>query len=62
MYKTKISQLGYSTVEYKDIEIRNTKNAPMYFLLFASKNPKGLEFWSKITNKDETGQYELELS
>jgi three-Cys-motif partner protein len=60
LYKTRIRQLGYRTVEYY-ISVKNTKKVPMYFLFFASKNPKGLEFWNKITKKDETGQYELPL-
>lgn len=59
LYKKRIQELDYSTVEYKDIVIRNIKNAPMYFLLFASKNPKGIDFWKKISTKDEIGQYEM---
>jgi len=59
LYKQRIQALGYSTVEYKDIEVRNTKNASMYFLFFASRNPKGIEFWKKITGKDSSGQLEF---
>lgn len=59
LYKERIKELGYQTVEFKDITIRNTLNAPMYFLLFASKNPKGLHFWKEITKKDHSGQLEL---
>ncbi|MBM3251796.1 MAG: hypothetical protein FJZ11_03340 [Candidatus Omnitrophica bacterium] len=59
LYKERIKDLGYQTVEFKDITIRNTLNAPMYFLLFASKNPRGLHFWQEITKKDHSGQPEL---
>jgi len=59
LYKERIKGLGYQTVEFKDIAIRNTLNAPMYFLLFASKNPKGLYFWKEITKKDHSGQFEM---
>lgn len=59
MFKERIAGLGYSTVEFKDIEVSNTKNVPMYFLFFASKNPRGLDFWNKITEKDHSGQYEF---
>jgi len=59
LYKERIKELGYQTVEFKDITIKNTLNAPMYFLLFASKNPKGLRFWKEITKKDHSGQLEL---
>lgn len=59
LYKERIKKLGYQTVEFKDIAIRNTLNAPMYFLLFASKNPRGLHFWKEITKKGPSGQLEL---
>lgn len=59
LYKERLKDLGYQTVEFKDIVIKNTVNAPMYFLLFASKSPKGLDFWKKITKKEPSGQLEL---
>lgn len=59
LYKERVCELGYSTVEFKDIPVHNTKNAPMYFLFFASKHPRGLEFWQKITAKDNLGQMEI---
>ncbi len=58
-YKIRISGLGYETVEFRDITVKNSNNAQMYFLLFASKHPRGLDFWEKITKKDEQGQGEL---
>lgn len=58
-YKIRIGKLGYKTVEFRDITIRNTTNAQMYFLLFASKHPTGLKFWTEISKKDEQGQQEL---
>lgn len=60
IYRVRIKELGYSTVEFKDITVRNTqKNVPMYFLFFASKNSRGLDFWKKITERNDLGQYEL---
>jgi three-Cys-motif partner protein len=59
LYKERIGKLGYSTVEYTDIPVHNTKKAEMYFLMFASKNPRGLHFWKQITRKDHLGQKEL---
>ena len=58
-YKLRIKGLGYKTVEHRDIQITNTKNAPMYFLLFASKHLTGLKFWTEISKKDEQGQQEF---
>ena len=58
----RIRELGYKTAEFRDITVRNVqRNVPMYFLFFASKNPKGIEFWHKITARDETGQGQLEF-
>lgn len=59
IYKSRIGELGYKTVEHRDISVTNSKNAQMYFLLFASKDPRGTDFWEKITKKDEQGQGEL---
>ena len=36
--------------------IRNTKGAPMYYLLFASRHPKGLDFWKKPSTRMPGGQ------
>ena len=61
LFKRRLSEkLGYSTVQFKDVGVRNYgRNALMYFLVFASKHPRGLDFWKKITRKDETGQMEF---
>lgn len=60
LYKQRVRDMGYTTIEFKDISVRNVqKNVPMYFLFFASKNRRGLDFWTKITNKDEAGQLEM---
>ena len=62
IFKERVKGLGYKTAEFRDITVRNVqRNVPMYFLFFASKNPKGIEFWNKITARDETGQGQLEL-
>jgi len=62
LFKERVRKLGYSTTEFREIVVRNVqRNVPMYFLFFASKNLKGLEFWNKITARDETGQYQLEF-
>ena len=60
LYMQKIGGLGYGTTEWKNIVVRNTKrNVPMYFLCFASRHSRGLDFWKKITMKDEQGQLEM---
>jgi three-Cys-motif partner protein len=63
-YKSKLKQLGY--VEVRDDEeiwteplMRNHKNAPLYRLLFASKNELGVKFWKDITKIKRSGQIQL---
>lgn len=64
-YKSKLNQLGY--VEVKDSEeiwaaeplMKNSKAAPLYRLLFASKNELGVKFWKDVTKIDSDGQLRL---
>jgi three-Cys-motif partner protein len=63
-YKFNLQQLGY--VEVKDDEeiwteplMRNQKNAPLYRLLFASKDKLGVKFWKDITKIKRSGQIQL---
>ncbi|MCL4530424.1 MAG: hypothetical protein M1282_13555, partial [Chloroflexi bacterium] len=56
---------GYA--EVKDVEdyettepvMRNTKQAPLYRLLFASKHERGHDFWKEVIKRDASGQAEL---
>ncbi|MDX9992428.1 MAG: three-Cys-motif partner protein TcmP [Anaerolineales bacterium] len=63
-YKSKLKTLGY--VEVKDDEeiwaeplMKNSKNAPLYRLLFASKHPLGVKFWKDVTKVGRDGQFPL---
>jgi three-Cys-motif partner protein len=56
-YKSQLAtQLGYQAFREKVME---SANGPIYRLIFASKNKKGLEFWDKVTKKDRGGQQDL---
>ena len=59
LFRKRLLDIGYKTAEFKDVLVRNVKNAPMYFLMFASKHPRGIDFWNKISAVDERGQQEL---
>lgn len=60
-YKGKLKALGYTQVfagsDVVDDEplMRNTKSAPLYRLLFASKHNRGYEFWLKVIRRDIHG-------
>ncbi len=62
-YKERLISLGY--VEIKDEEeiwtdaVRNRRNAPLYRLLFASKNSLGMKFWKHIKTTSLSGQGRL---
>jgi three-Cys-motif partner protein len=66
LYKSKLHNLGYTEVKGGDEAamneplIRNIqRNAPLYRLIFASKNPLGEKFWSSVTRRDVYGQRRL---
>ncbi len=53
-YQSKLVDLGYSHFDARLIR-------HYYYLLFASKHPKGLEFWNKACMYAPSGQKELSL-
>lgn len=57
-YERGLKNLGYSEIKDYVLE-KNKKNVPLYYLIFASKNPKGAEFWDKIAVHSETGQLRM---
>lgn len=48
-YISKVEKLGYFSSRLV-IPFNNIKNSMMYYLVFFTKNKKGLEFWDKKTN------------
>ena len=65
LYRNRLHGLGYSDVMRGDEAgdeplMRNTqRNAPLYRLIFASKNPLGNDFWHKVTRRNVYGQRSL---
>lgn len=58
-FKSNLEKLGYVVPKeflLNNIIVKNTKNAPIYNLLFASKHPLGNSFWNKITQYSFNGQ------
>lgn len=50
LYKGQLDRLGYSFVGH-EVLIRNGKNVPMYLLLYASKHPRGQQFWEEARRR-----------
>ena len=61
LYKSNLRDLGYVEIkeEGRMPMMRNTKNAPLYALIFASKHPLGEKFWYEVTQRDVHGQRRL---
>jgi three-Cys-motif partner protein len=60
-YQDNLRGLGYQVVDGSQIPVRTQRNSLLYYLLFASKNPKGSEFWQKIGVINPHGQRKLPL-
>lgn len=56
-YKTQLNHLlGY---KYSGEKVIPSEGPPLYRLIYASKNQKGLEFWNKVLQKESSGQMGL---
>ena len=53
-------RLGYTQFG-EPMPFRNSKGATIFYLLFASKNPRGLDFWEKSTTRLRSGQRTLQM-
>ena len=58
LYKERLRGLGYTTGG-RDVLITTGKNLSLYLLLFASKHPKGDEFWGKSRKAVEGPELDL---
>lgn len=58
-YLENLRGLGYLASDNNRIPIRTEKETLLYYLLFASKHPRGTDFWKKIKLIDSRGQRHL---
>ena len=49
------SRLGYTQFGEPEL-IKNSRGAPNFYLLFASRHPRGLDFWEKASARLPSGQ------
>jgi len=59
-YEGKLRAIGYAHVD-DDIRILNSHEQTIYHLVFASKDPKGAEFFKKISRRKYGGQARLDI-
>jgi three-Cys-motif partner protein len=60
-YLANLSELGYLASDTDRIPVRTDQNALLYYLVFASKDPRGTDFWRKIKRIDARGQRQLDF-
>jgi three-Cys-motif partner protein len=60
-YLENLHSLGYLALDRDWIPVRTNQNTLLYYLLFASKDPRGTDFWRKIKHINPHGQRELDL-
>jgi three-Cys-motif partner protein len=59
-YRDQLATVGYvGLLAERELPVMNHKNNIMYRMAFFSKDPKGYEFWDKISGEDEVGQLTL---
>lgn len=57
-YQTRLRELGYEHVD-DHVRITNSNDQTLYHLVFASKHPRGAEFFREISRRKYTGQHQL---
>ena len=60
-YEARPKEIGYDYPN-DEVWIPNTRQVKLYTMVFASKNPRGNDFWQKIITRSPKGQYRLPLA
>jgi three-Cys-motif partner protein len=61
--KRQLVTLGYRDVEIGDeVVVRNTRNVPLYYLVFASRASLGHRFWDAVRRVEPSGQIGFKFS
>ena len=55
-FQDNLRGLDYRMIDLDHIPVRTDQNSLLYYLIFASKHPRGNEFWRKITLINPYGQ------
>jgi three-Cys-motif partner protein len=60
-FQDNLRGLGYRMIDRDHIPVRTDQNSLLYYVIFASKHPRGNEFWRKITLISPYGQRKFEF-
>jgi three-Cys-motif partner protein len=62
-YMRRLGELGYDTIRNREIQVRSAQNnLLLYFIVLASRHPRGQDFWEKVTRIQPSGQRLLGLT
>jgi len=59
-YENGLKDIGYKEIKDYVLE-KNRNNVPLYQLIFASRHPRGSDFWDKIAARSSTGQIRMRI-
>lgn len=60
-FQDNLRGLGYRMIDRDHIPVKTDQNSLLYYVIFASKHPRGNEFWRKITLISPYGQRKFEF-
>ncbi len=60
-FQDNLRGLDYRMIDRDHIPVRTDQNSLLYYLIFASKHPRGNEFWRKITLINPYGQRKFQF-
>lgn len=60
-YMRQLQNLGYETVGNREIPVHTDSNLLLYFIVLASRHPRGRDLWRKTTQIQPSGQRLLNL-
>ncbi len=57
-YAGELKSVGYQYIR-DHVLVDNSKQLPLYYLIFASKHERGADFWDKVTQRKQSGQFRM---
>lgn len=60
IYREQLKSIGYGYVD-DEARIANTRGSTIYHQVFASRSQRGKEFFKKIRQRDDRGQFRMEM-
>jgi len=56
VFKERLRRIGYGSEQVRSQPIKNSQNVTLYYLVYASKHPRGDAIWQSITRNTPSGQ------